>query len=247
MKNGPALPAGAAGFAPYFRSRQAHPGPDDALMAQVFGLRFQVYCVECGFLPAASYPSGRETDRFDAQSAHFCAFNGNDELVGYVRLVRAGAAQTLPFLDNCVLQAPPGVALLDFAQTAQTSAEISRLMVRHDYRRRRHDNLAGVTVQPGGASPTHEKRRDTPQILLSLYRQMYAYSHEHGIRHWYAAMEPALGRVLARMDFAFVQIGPLADYYGPVAPYRADVRELEARLGSRNPGLLAWLRAPEGL
>lgn len=239
------LAADAAGYAPYFRSCQAHPDRDAALMDQVFGLRFQVYCVECGFLPAADHPGGRERDAHDAHSAHFCAFNLAGELVGYVRLVRAGAAQTFPFQSNCTLE-PRGGGATGVAPDMAASAEISRLMVRHDYRRRRSDILAGVEVQAEGATPGFEKRRDTPQILLSLYRQMYIYSLQHGIRYWYAAMEPALARVLMRMDFAFVQVGPQADYYGPVAPYLADVRELESRLGSRNPALMAWLCAPQG-
>lgn len=231
----------AAGFAPYFRSCQAKWDEDSALLDSAFKLRFEVYCQECGFLPAADYPGGRERDGYDAQSAHFCSFNLAGELVGYVRLVRAGAAQTFPFQNNCQLASPTAAR-----PNAADSAEISRLMVRHDYRRRRHDILSGVSVQPDAATPGHEKRRDTPQILLSLYRQMYVYSLQHGIRHWYAAMEPALARVLTRMDFAFVQVGPQADYYGPVAPYLADLRELESRLGGSNPALMSWLCTLDG-
>jgi N-acyl amino acid synthase of PEP-CTERM/exosortase system len=86
-------------------------------------------------------------------------------------------------------------------------------------------------------------REDSPLILLSLYREMYEYSLENGIRYWYAAMERSLARALTRMGFSFRQIGPATDYYGPVAPYVADLRELETRLGEFNPGLLAWMRS----
>lgn len=88
-------------------------------------------------------------------------------------------------------------------------------------------------------------RNNTPQILLSLYRQMYAFSLNNGIRYWYAAMERSLARVLTRMNFGFRQVGPPTDYYGPVAPYLADLRELEARVGKSNPALLAWMHHTE--
>jgi N-acyl amino acid synthase of PEP-CTERM/exosortase system len=76
---------------------------------------------------------------------------------------------------------------------------------------------------------------------------MYAYSLQHGIRYWYAAMERALARMLVRMNFGFQQVGPAIDYYGPVAPYVADLRVLESQLGRLNPPLLAWMqRTPHG-
>lgn len=118
-------------------------------------------------------------------------------------------------------------------------------MVRSDYRRRRGDRLSGVTASQNRAAFVGERRHEAPQILLSLYRQMYAYCREHGIRYWYAAMERSLARSLARLDFAFDEIGPETDYYGPVSPYVADLRVLESRLGRCRPELLQWLQRPE--
>jgi N-acyl amino acid synthase of PEP-CTERM/exosortase system len=226
-------------FAPNFRSREGRFGRDEALMRSVFELRFQVYCLECGFLPSAAYPDRLESDEHDSRSAHFCAFNLNDELVGYVRLVPPGVQQAFPFQSHCTVSLE-GVPLAEPSK----SVEISRLMVRKDYRRRRGDILSGVTADEGRAFAEHEKRDGSPQILLSLYRQMYAFSLKNGIRHWYAAMERPLARALMRMNFAFRQLGPQTDYYGPVAPYRADLPELEACLSECNPSLLAWLRQP---
>ena len=88
-------------FAPYFRSREGRMDRDAALMRSMFELRFQVYCLECGFLPAENYPNHRETDEYDVNSAHFCAFDLSDELVGCVRLVRPDALPTFPFQSHC--------------------------------------------------------------------------------------------------------------------------------------------------
>jgi N-acyl amino acid synthase of PEP-CTERM/exosortase system len=214
--------------------------PDDAPLRDAFDLRYNVYCLECRFLDPRAYPDGLETDGDDPASAHFGAYNQGHELVGYVRLVPPDAQGRLPWELHCK-SLRDGARLPPRAQ----SAEISRLMVREDYRRRRGDTLAGV---PGGDPETAERverRAATPQILLTLYRQMYRYSVAKDIRHWYAAMERPLARSLKQLDFAFTQIGEEADYFGPVAPYLADLRELEAHLALSQPDLLAWMQSPE--
>ena len=188
-----------------------------------------------------AYPDGLETDEADSGSAHFGAYNLSHELVGYVRLVPPDAQSRLPWESrNMTLR--EGIRLPPRAH----SAEISRLMVREDYRRRRGDMLSGVAQPDTDAHDWRERRTASPQILLTLYRQMYLYSVANGLRHWYAAMERSLARSLKRLHFAFHQIGAQADYFGPVAPYLADLRELETLLSMSRPELLAWMQAPEG-
>jgi N-acyl amino acid synthase of PEP-CTERM/exosortase system len=209
-------------------------------MQRAFELRYQVYCEECRFLPASDYPQRRESDEHDARSAHFCAFNLRDELVGYVRLVRPDDHGSFPFQQHsrAVLE---GMALAP----AQESAEISRLMLRQDYRRRSTDLLSGPVPEEESDAEQRKRRDHSPQILLSLYRSMYAFSVEHHIRYWYAAMERSLARILTRMSFPFRQLGPQTDYYGPVAAYLMDLRELEASLGQNHASLMAWLHRSE--
>lgn len=227
-------------YAPLFHSCEVVQGRDHVLMQQVFELRFQIYCLECAYLPAANYPDYRETDEYDARSAHFCAFNLQNELVGYVRLVPPDLSNSFPFQSHFkTLQ--EGAELVPPEQ----AAEISRLVVRHDYRRRRGDVLEGVTVKNERAKAARDLRDHSPQILLSLYRQMYVHSLAHGIRYWYAAMERPLARALTHMSFPFRQIAPTSDYYGMVAAYLGDLRELEAHLGKRNPALMKWMKRPE--
>lgn len=209
------------------------------LMGEAYQLRFQTYCLECGFLPAADYPNQQERDAYDVHSEHFCAYNVREELVGYVRLVRADDQSTFPFQHH-------RLNLFDSADLppAEESGEISRLIINHNYRRRRGDNMAGIAAEKPCLDARRERRVQSPQILLSLYRQMYACSLRDGIRYWYAAMEPQLARALSQMNFGFRQIGPPADYYGMVAPYVADLRDLEERIGAKNPDLMEWMRAP---
>ena len=215
------------------------------MITELYALRYKVYCLECGFLDPETFENELESDEFDANAVHFTAHNLNDELVGSVRLVLSGIEQRFPFEDHCSelfhdVFLPPRVE----------SAEISRLVVRESYRRRVGDTLAGVPKEfmvSGGfrldeARPAGERRRSSPQILLGMYREMYQYSVQSNIRYWYAAMERSLARALSRLQFVFKPIGMQTDYYGPVTPYLADLRELERRLEENNPELLAWFR-----
>ncbi len=203
-------------------------------------MRFEVYCLECNFLLPEDYPDGLETDEHDESAAHFYAFDHEEQLVGYVRLVRPGPEARFPFQRHCDLSA--GIEL----PSPNEAAEISRLMVRKDYRRRQGDGLAGVTAQQNSAAFTGDRRHQAPGVLLNLYRQMYQYCLEHGLRFWYAAMEKPLARSLAQIGFGFVPIGPATDYYGPVAPYLADLRTLEQQVRQRDAALMDWLMASSG-
>jgi len=217
----------------YFDFRRVD-GAAEALQ-ETFRLRYQVYCLERGFLPAADYPGQIESDEFDAHSEHFSAHDRQGQIAGSVRLVRHTEGLGYPFQAHCpvfpqVTLPPPGEA-----------EEISRLVVSKSYRRRREDNWMGINEEHLEPPPDIAARRGGhPIIVLGLYRAMFAYSRANGVRYWYAAMERSLARLLGRYGFDFTQIGPQVDYYGPVAVYLADLRALEARVSVENPTLFRW-------
>lgn len=212
---------------------------DPGLMERAFRLRYEVYCRDLHFLSEENYPERMEKDEYDPSSLHAMAFNLQGELVGYSRLVMPDAGEFFPWQSHCtgLLE---GVVL----PASTSSAEVSRLMVHRDYRRRRGDVVQGVSVGLAEPAPDDimERYRRRPQILLSLYRQMYLHSCDNGIRYWYAAMERSLAGALAMMGFPFQRIGPESDYFGPVAPYLADLNVLEQVLEQNMPELLRWLR-----
>lgn len=224
-------------FAPYFSSRQVFFESDPSLMDRIFELRYQIYCQERQYLPAINYPDKRESDEYDATSVHFAAFNLKEELVGYVRLVRPIAPQPFPFQIHCP-NLMPGVRL----NTPADAVEVSRLMVHPNYRRRRGDTLSGINTLTDAPEAAHDLRNKSPQILLSLYRLIYNYSRVNHINYWYAAMEQDLVRVLNQLDFQFEQIGLKANYFGPVAPYLADLQKSQDQVEKYNPALMAWMK-----
>lgn len=224
-----------------------------AVLGPALALRFQVYCEECGFLPKECYPQRLESDEFDECATHFYGRDQSGDLVGYVRLVPPDAAGRLPLMRNCLLDE----ACLPALPFGDDVCEVSRLMLRHDYRRLRPNEA--VEKKPlkvassnlpsmGGNSFPHSGRRrsESQQILLNLYRQMYLWSRRHRVRYWYAAMERPLARSLAAAGFPFRQVGPQADYYGAVSPYLADLVSLEAQLRNRRPDLLEWMKQGAG-
>ncbi len=212
---------------------------------EIFALRYEVYCLERGFLDSKQFQDGLESDEYDEEAAHFTAHSRRNELVGSLRLVHPPLSKSFPFENHCYklfedIVLPP----------REESGEVSRLVVRKDYRRRAGDSLPGVAEEFTTGGPIvlpiprapGERRTNSPEILLGLYREMYQYSLQKGIRYWYAAMERPLARALTRLQFEFTPIGMETDYYGPVTPYLADLRELERRLGESSPQMLAWFR-----
>ncbi|MEW6678169.1 MAG: PEP-CTERM/exosortase system-associated acyltransferase [Pseudomonadota bacterium] len=207
---------------------------------ETFRLRYQVYCLERGFLSAEDYPQSFEQDEYDGHAEHFSAHDRQGELAGSVRLVRHSPELGYPFQTHCPIA--PGLEL----PPPEEAQEISRLVVSKAYRRRREDNWIGIndadTPVPADIAA---KRGGHPIIVLGLYRAMFAYSRANGVRYWYAAMERSLARLLGRYGFDFTPIGPEVDYYGPVAVYLADLRKLEARVSAENPALFKWFCATD--
>ena len=230
-------------LAKYFSLHSYEQGSDGPELNELYALRYQIYCLECHFLNEARYPDGLEIDDYDQRSAHFAATNAEGVVAGTARLVLPAAGEPFPFIDHC----PP---FPDFKPPpAAESGEVSRLAVKREYRRRAGDTLWGINQShlkgPSAPdeSPRGEKRVNAPLLVLGLYRQIYRFSCENGIRYWYAAMEKGLARVLRIYGFDFAPIGPESDYYGPVTPYLGDLRKLERELEASNPALMWWFRS----
>lgn len=199
------------------------------LLEDSFALRFQVYCLERPFLPPSDYPTGKESDRYDAHSLHFAAFDTKNQMVGTVRLVCANDGD-FPMLAHCQVDS------LLFPSNIENNqiAEISRLAVSKLYRRRTDDGVYGLT---GGDRVDPLGRRQKPEIVFGLYKIMYQESKRQGIRFWYAAMESSLDRLLARYAFEFSPVGPETDYYGPVTPFVADIGQIERQVHAQRPDI----------
>ncbi len=217
---------------------------EDALLIDACqSLRYQVYCLERCFLDPQHYPDAKEVDNYDPQAWHFATLSKTTkEIAGTVRIVPFIRDIGLPLTQHCqmVRELDPRTTAREFGGQDKI-AEISRLAISRNFRRRQFDDIYGDSHQPipNGAMQRLERRATPrPLIVLGLYAAYYRECKIQGITRWYAAMDPALVRLLARFGIHLTRIGPDSDYYGKVAPYSAKIEQMEQALFHDNPSLL---------
>jgi N-acyl-L-homoserine lactone synthetase len=184
---------------------------DPRLLDQSYRLRYQVYCVERGFLDATDYPDGREVDEFDTHSVHLGLLDADGNVIGTARLIKPNP-HGFPMFRHCAFF--PEVMPPDAPHVAPV--EVSRLAISRRYMRYR--------------------RRSEP--LCDLVKAMVVGARRVGANHLIAASEAALARRLVQFGFPYRIGGPTADYYGPVAACLMNLDELdEVVAGGRFPSL----------
>jgi N-acyl amino acid synthase of PEP-CTERM/exosortase system len=222
----PSSPEGAASLRSFYFARVC---AGNSLFDDIQRLRYDVYCLECHFLDPARYPDARECDEFDALAVHFAGSNHKGEIVATLRLV---PDSPLGFpLERFAHSLFPAFRNLDRAKTA----EISRLVIARNYRRRAGDRLYGEVL-------SGENRSSYPLIMFGLFREMYEASAEMGLEGWLAAMEPSLQRHLNRFGLGLKEIGEPMQYYGEVVPYYSRIRDLEEFVASSRPDVFSFFR-----
>lgn len=191
--------------------RSLRPGVLDfspGLLKESFAVRFRVYCQELGFLPMADYPDGLERDEYDGTAIHVGAVDEFGTLHGTARIVLPGPDGHLPALDHCSVFPEQRSSLW---AAPHRLMEVSRMCVRPPARH--VDDIRPARRYPVG------KVFDT--VLLAAY----LVSRRLGATHWLGATEVPLHRLLLKRGYPFRQIGPVGDYYGPVAIYAMDLAE----------------------
>jgi len=169
------------------------------LMQASYRLRYQVYCVERGFLSATDYPDQLERDDFDRYSLHLGVVDRNGELKATSRLIQVSVLG-LPMFRHCEIFPHE----TEVFRSTNRIAEVSRLC---------------MSRQPGD--------RDRSEVIPTMYRALYQFSKRAGFTHWLVATERGLHRLLTGFGFPFRPVGPQIDYFGPVAPYMMDFQEFD--------------------
>lgn len=200
---------------------------DTTHLEKTYQLRYDVYCLQKGFLDPENYPEQTEIDDFDAHSLHFGTFDDLGNALGTIRLVKK-SKKGLPMLDHCEIDISEDLL--------EGAGEISRLAVSKIIRKRREDTQYGIANddipidEMPKIHPTDNGRRHRPDIVIGLYKCLYQESKKQGITHWVAAMEPGLLKLLKRFYFDFYPIGPEVDYYGAVRPYMVSLESIEDKV-----------------
>ena len=210
---------------------------DSELMTEIYRLRFQVYCRECGFLKAEDYPEGLESDNYDKQSLHFAALNPEGRIVGTMRMILPGELP-LPIEKNC-----PNLNIDSNSIPRSQFVEISRFVTSKALRRRKDDGVyygPRAEDEKGSDISGHEFVRRAKPMAFGLYRELYRESKKQGITHWYALMEKSLWLLLRIHGLMFEPIGKECDVFGSVKPYLGKLQDIEKTVEKRFPKFFSY-------
>jgi N-acyl-L-homoserine lactone synthetase len=105
---------------------------DEKDLNEIFKLRFKVFCLEWGFEKPENHSSSVITDEFDKHAVHFAVRDDAGRIVGALMLIKNSPAG-FPIEKYCELTIDPDDIPRD------RLAEISRIVIHRDYRRRAED------------------------------------------------------------------------------------------------------------
>jgi N-acyl amino acid synthase of PEP-CTERM/exosortase system len=215
-----------------FRSRfEVIPAVSDSLVEQVYRVRHHVYCEELGF--EAIRPDAQERDDHDSHSVHLLLRRaGEGAPVGCARLVRPNPTDPsapLPFERFCA--ASLDRSIIDPSRLPRsTVAEVSRLAVMREFRRRRGEARQPAPLSEGDFGTDENPR--FPYILMSLYLGIVAIASIHGIESLFMLTEPRLAGHFSRLGVTVRQIGSPIEHRGLRIPSMMSVSEIVSGLNA---------------
>ena len=223
----------------------------DVLRKATFQLRYRIYAEEFGFEKKEDHPHGIETDEFDSHAIHFAALDNHQEVIGTVRLV-LDSERGLP-IERAVGNLRSQFMWND--ERGERVAEISRLAVTRECRRRIEDGMFGMEAcvvqsysgqRSRSCCDASDQRADRPIVALGLYRLMYQAIMRSNITHLFFIADRRLVCTLRRYGFIFHQIADPIEYHGARIPCIGYVEEIEDELAKKKPGLFELMRQASG-
>jgi len=210
-----------------------------------FGIRYQVYCVETRYEKPTAYPDLKESDNYDDRSAHFIVRSrATGDWIAAMRLV-LGSLDMLPInefaaIDTGLLYKHTGIRPLDF----RVCAEVSRLCVVSQYRRRAHEQNVPHQVPwdpDEDRKGANEERRKAPWLMLALLHAARNFSEEKNIPYWFFLTPHSLARIIKGLGMKLEQTGPGCEHRGIRYPYVANMPRDFDQLRIKYPDLAETL------
>ncbi len=209
---------------------------DDNRLIDIYKLRYQVYCNECGFEKPEDHPGEMERDEFDDVATHFCAFDQETkEIIGTARII-LHSEKNFPIIKHFSIDRE-AITAIDETKVG----EISRLAISKDFRRRAIDKAlyAEEKVDISDRKVYNQRRRQFDLALVAgLYHCIYFESMAIGLTHWYAVMAKGLYSLLKSRGIIWHPIGSTQNYHGWRRPYVTKISENVKTAGSNYPGFL---------
>jgi len=208
-------------FARYFDLSVA---TDEEARANVFRVRYNVYCEEFGYEDASAFQDRMETDAFDAHSIHcLVTHRATGTPAGCVRLVTPAKDELLPMEEHC-RDSLDREFFDPFGARREEIAEISRLAVDGRFRRRSGEKASRF----GNTATMHfaaREQRTFSLIAVSLFLAASAVADLLRRRDCFAIMEPFLPEILDRTGIVVRRVGDDFEYKGVRAPYFLQIEE----------------------
>ncbi|MEM1144141.1 MAG: PEP-CTERM/exosortase system-associated acyltransferase [Pseudomonadota bacterium] len=194
----------------------------EALQKQVFAVRYSVYCEEFGYENSAEFRDGLEQDTFDEHSIHCLVTHRSSEIpAGCVRLVQPSANLMMPLEDHCE-GGLDNELISSLAGERHTMAEISRLCVDSQFRRRRGERETRFGHREALDFEAREKRTFS-LIAVALFLSSAAVARMQGRPNCFAIMEPFLPAILRKIGVDVTRAGSDFEFNGTRAPYFIDI------------------------
>lgn len=196
----------------------------DEQKADVYRVRYSVYCEEFGYEDPKAFLDEMETDAFDDQSIHCLVTHKSTGLpAGCVRLVTVEDSTRMPMEDHC--EGSLDTEFFNHFESRRGSmAEISRLAVEGQFRRRRGEKATRF----GDTDSLHfaaREKRTFSLIAVSLFLAASAAADLMRRKDCFAIMEPFLPTILRRTGVTVKRVGEDFDYKGVRAPYYLNIDE----------------------
>lgn len=170
-------------------------------LEQAYRLRYDIFCRELKWVNARN--DGREIDAYDNHSISLGVFTGEEELIGFVRLIYSDMPMMIEreFLEL--------VSPFHHIRKERDTVEVTRLAIKQSMRK--------------------QSKRKT---AMALYKGIYLWSIMNGVRYLYLVVERKKFRMFKIIGFPCRRIGPIKVLQGGVESVAAimDWREFEEGL-----------------
>lgn len=193
------------------------PALSNELKDEVYRIRHQVYCEELAF--EAQRPDRREHDEYDVHSLHLLIRSvKTDQYIGCTRIVRTRPEDShhpLPFEKICA--ATLDRSIVDPAALPRdTIAEISRLAVIAQFRKRKSDQRSPLSISDNDFGTPEQPR--FPYIPVGLYLGTIELARLNGIETLFVLTEPRLANHFRKFGVDIKTIGGPIEHRGQRIP-----------------------------
>jgi N-acyl amino acid synthase of PEP-CTERM/exosortase system len=201
------------------------PALSDKLKEEVYRIRHQVYCEELAF--EAQRPDRREHDEYDVHSLHLLIRSVKaGQFIGCTRIVRARPEDPdypLPFEKFCA--ATLDRSIIDPAKLPRhTIAEISRLAVIAQFRKRKSDEPTPVSISDQDFGSPEQPR--FPYIPIGLYLGTIELARLNGIDTLFILTEPRLANHFHKLGVNIKTIGGPVEHRGQRIPSMMNTNDI---------------------